>query len=220
MWSQECQVAFEAIKRALSSSEVLTHYSGSLPLVLTADASSVGLGCVISHLTPAGERPVAYASRTLSAAERAYAQIDREALAIVYGVRKFHQYLYGRKFILRTDHKPLTYIFGNKVGIPVMAASRLQRWAVLLSGYDYTIEYVTSARNCADGLSRLPQTNTKHGCRDEDITYLNFVENFLPITNNDVKIATSKDILLSRVYTYIQSGWPGSCADDELQPFF
>ncbi|XP_063366282.1 uncharacterized protein K02A2.6-like [Cydia amplana] len=157
-WNDECQVAFDRVKTALCSSKVLVHYSVTLPLVLTSDASSVGVAAVISHLTAEGERPIAYASRTLTAAERAYAQIDREALGIVFGIRKFHQYLYGRKFILRTDHKPLTHIFGNKVGIPVMAASRIQRWAVLLSGYDYEIEYVASANNCADALSRLPQT--------------------------------------------------------------
>lgn len=129
----------------LSSSEVLIHYSADLPVVLTVDASSAGVGAVLAHVTAAGERPVAYASRSLSQAERSYSQIDREALAIVFGV-KFHQYLYGRKFVIRTDHKPLTYIFGDKVGIPIMAASRLQRWAVLLSGYTYNIEYVTSKK--------------------------------------------------------------------------
>ncbi|XP_063370633.1 uncharacterized protein K02A2.6-like [Cydia amplana] len=180
VWDRECQAAFQEIKRALGSSQVLTHYSEELPLILTCDASGVGVASVISHITEHGERPVAYASRTLTAAERAYAQIDREALAIVYGIRKFHQYLYGRKFILRTDHKPLTYIFGDKVGIPVMAASRIQRWAVLLSGYDYQIEYVASKQNCADALSRLPQAKEGAAGREEEVTYVNFVENFLP----------------------------------------
>ncbi|XP_061704165.1 uncharacterized protein K02A2.6-like [Cydia pomonella] len=219
VWSNECQAAFDSVKKAMSSSEVLVHYSSDMPVVLTADASSVGVGSVLSHLTPGGERPVAYASRTLTPTERAYAQIDREALAIIYGIRKFHQYLYGRKFILRTDHKPLTYIFGDKVGIPVMAASRLQRWAVLLSGYDYTIEYVPSAKNCADALSRLPQA--KAGEEDTgEKTYLNFVEDFLPITNSDVKSATLKDRVLCRTLSYVQSGWPVSCPDDEMKPYF
>ncbi|XP_061721065.1 uncharacterized protein K02A2.6-like [Cydia pomonella] len=220
VWDRECQAAFQEIKRALGSSQVLTHYSEKLPLILTCDASGVGVASVISHATEHGERPVAYASRTLSAAERAYAQIDREALAIVYGIRKFHQYLYGRKFILRTDHKPLTYIFGDKVGIPVMAASRIQRWAVLLSGYDYQIEYVTSKRNCADALSRLPQGKEGGLNRQEEVTYVNFVESFLPVTNNDVRVSTARDRIVSRVITYAQSGWPASCPDEEMEPYF
>ncbi|CAK1583676.1 unnamed protein product [Parnassius mnemosyne] len=219
-WCDDCQRAFKKVKELLSSSKILMHYSSDLPIVLTCDASSVGVGAVISHLTPEGERPVAYASRSLTAAERAYSQIDREALAIVFGVRKYHQYLYGRKFILRTDHKPLTHIFGKKTGIPVMAASRIQRWAVLLSGYDYNIEYVTSNKNCADGLSRLPISSNNKKTINREITYINFVENFLPVTNEDVTKATSKDIILSRIFAYFKSGWPTVCPGEEVKPYF
>ncbi|XP_045452661.1 uncharacterized protein K02A2.6-like [Melitaea cinxia] len=220
IWTKECERAFHCIKEKLSSSEVLVHYSSDLPLILTADASGVGVGAVISHSTPEGERPIAYASRSLTAAERAYSQIDREALGIVYGIRKFHQYLYGRRFTLRTDHKPLTYIFGNKTGIPIMAASRLQRWAVLLAGYNYEIEYVSSQKNCADALSRLPQC----GVTDKKIkesTYLNFVETFLPVTNDDIRTATSRDALLSKIVYYVHSGWPWTCPEgEEYKPYY
>lgn len=97
---------------------------------------------MISHMMEDGtERPIAYASRVLNSAGRGYSQIDREALAIVYGVKKNHQYLYGRKFLLKADHKPLVSIFGPKMGIPTMAASRMQRWAVILSGYEFDIGY-------------------------------------------------------------------------------
>ncbi|KAG6456673.1 hypothetical protein O3G_MSEX009872 [Manduca sexta] len=152
-WNGACSESFDTIKRMLVSSKILAHYSLDLPLVLTTDASSIGVGAVVSHLFPGSEeRPVAFASRVLNAAEKSYSQIEREALAIIYGVRKFHQYLYGRKFILRTDHKALVTIFGDKTGIPVMAASRMQRWAVILAGYDYSIEYVRSDKNAADAL--------------------------------------------------------------------
>ena len=79
------------------------------------------------------EHPVAYASRTLSSAEKKYAQVEKEALALIFAVKKFHQYLYGRVFTLVTDHKPLLVILGPTKGIPSLGASRLQRWAVLLS---------------------------------------------------------------------------------------
>ena len=128
VWDSACQEAFSRAKQALASSRVLVHYDPTLPLTLAADASAYGLGAVISHVYPDGtERPVAYTSRTLTSSERNYAQIEREALALVFGVKKFHQYLYGRKFSLVTDHNPLTTILGPKKGIPPLAAARLQR---------------------------------------------------------------------------------------------
>ncbi len=81
------------------------------------------------------ERPIAFASRTLSGSEKNYAQLEKEALALVYGVKHFHQYLYGRQFTLVTDHKPLTTILNPRKGIPSLAAARLQRWAMILSAY-------------------------------------------------------------------------------------
>eukprot|EP00731_Ephydatia_muelleri_P017950 Em0010g1048a len=157
-WDKECQHAFVLIKKMLSSTQVLTPYDPKLPLRLAADASAYGLGAVLSHEWPDGsERPIAFASRTLASAERHYAQLEKEALALIFGIKKFHQYLYGRKFTLVTDHKPLTTILGPKKGIPVVAASRLQRWAMLLAAYTYDIQYRSTHENGnADGLSRLP----------------------------------------------------------------
>ncbi|XP_063635189.1 uncharacterized protein K02A2.6-like [Cydia splendana] len=220
-WSQSCQEALNKVKRLLASSEVLAHYSPDLPLILTTDASSVGVAAVISHAWPDGtERPIAYASRVLNSAEKAYSQIEREGLAIIYGVKKFHQYLYGRRFILRTDHKPLVTIFGDKAGIPVMAASRMQRWAIILGGYQYDIEYVHTTKNGADALSRLPPHRPDSNQTSEEITYLNFVQNFLPLTSQDVQKATEKNIILRQVLTYIRGGWPASSTSEELKPFF
>ncbi len=140
------------------SAEVLTHYNPELPLRMAADASSYGIGAVISHVLPDGsEKPISFASRTLSPSEKNYSQLEKEALSLTFGVKKFHQYLYGRKFTLITDHKPLTAIFGAKKGIPTLVAARLQRWALLLSAYNYEIQYKsTDTHSNADGLSRLP----------------------------------------------------------------
>ena len=123
-WSADCQKAFEQAKNQLASAPVLAHYDVTQKLKLAADASAYGLGAVISHVYNDGsEKPIAYASRTLSSAETNYAQIDKEALALVFAVQKFHTYLYGRKFVLVTDHKPLVTLLGPKKGIPPLAAA-------------------------------------------------------------------------------------------------
>ena len=89
-WTSECEQVYEQLKGVLASTKVLTHYDTDLPVKLDCDASSYGLGAVISHIFPNGEeRLIAYASRTLSASERNYPQIEKEALSIVYGVKSF-----------------------------------------------------------------------------------------------------------------------------------
>jgi len=112
------------------------------PSSLACDASSVGMGAVIFHTLSNGtEKVVAYASHKLSPAEKKYAQIQRKALSIVYGVQKFRQYLLGRKFCLLTDHKPLLTIFNPEKG---MISSRLRCWAIILSAYTYEVKYKPS----------------------------------------------------------------------------
>lgn len=116
-WSKECQMAFENSKRHLMSNQVLTHFNAALPLVLACDASPVGVGAVIAHkMSDGSERPIAFASRMLTKTERNYSQIEKEVLGLVFGVMKFHDYLFGRQFILVTDHKPLLKILGPKQG--------------------------------------------------------------------------------------------------------
>ena len=139
-WTTACQQSFDKAKETLASNDVLMHYTPSLPIKMAGDASAYGIGAVISHVLPDGsERPVAFASRTLSSSERNYAQVEKEALSLIFGVKRFHSYLYGRHFTLVTDHKPLTAILGPKKGIPPLAAARLQRWAWILSAYTYKI---------------------------------------------------------------------------------
>ena len=140
-WTAACDQAFWLAKESLTSSKVLAHFNPDLPIVLECDASQYGIGAVISHrFTDGVERPIAYASRSLSPAEKNYSQTEKEGLAIVFGVTKFYMYLFGRKFTLHTDHKPLLKIFSPQGATPVLATSRLQRWAILLSSYCYDIK--------------------------------------------------------------------------------
>ena len=144
-WSEKCEDAFEESKKALLTNDVLVPYDVNKKLVLAMDASPTGVGAVLSHEVDGVERPVAFASRTLTKSERNYSQIDKEGLGIVYGIRKFHKYLYGRKFHLLTDHQPLVTIFGPKTGVPTLAAARMQRWVIILSAYTFTVSYCRSA---------------------------------------------------------------------------
>ena len=157
-WTEQHQTCFEKIKQALTTTTVLAHFDPDIPIGLACDASAVGIGAVIYHKYENGtERPIAYASKTLSSSEKNYSQIEREALSIIFGVKKFHQHLYGHKFTLLTDHKPLLTIFNPRKGIPTVVASRLQRWAIILSAYTYDIQYKpTNEHGNADMLSRLP----------------------------------------------------------------
>ena len=142
----------------LVSAKVLAHYDPDLPMKMAADASAYGVGAVIPHVYPNGnERPVAFASRTLTKSEKNYAQLEKEAFALIFGVKHFHQYLYARSFTLVTDHRPLTTILSPHKGIPSLAAARLQGWAIILSAYQYDIEFkCTQQHGNADALSRLP----------------------------------------------------------------
>lgn len=141
VWDSECQKAFEKFKQILTSGLLLTHYDPKQEIIVSADASSVGLGATISHKFPDGSvKVVQHASRALTKAEQNYSQPDREGLAIVFAVTKFHKMIFGRRFLLQTDHAPLLRIFGSKKGIPVYTANRLQRFALNLLLYDFSIQ--------------------------------------------------------------------------------
>ena len=98
---------FSASKELLTSSRLLVHFDPKLSLTLACDASAYGLGAVLAHKYLDGsERPIGYASRSLSRAEKNYSQIEKESLACVFGINKFHSYILGHSFNLITDHKP------------------------------------------------------------------------------------------------------------------
>ena len=214
-WIKECEEAFLKIKEKLGSAEALVHFNPSIPIFLTADASSVGIGAVIFHRYPDGtEKAIAHASKMLTPTEKNYSQIELEALALIYGVKKFHQYLWGREFMLQTDHKPLTTIFGKKKGI-APTTGRLQRWALILMGYSYDIEYKsTKIFGNADGLSRLPvgpdQCFDRQNYGRINVIELLQVEKLeeLPVKASDLATETSKDPILKQVKHFTLKGWP------------
>ena len=222
-WTSAQQMAFSKLKEKLASAPVLMHYSEELPLKLDTDASHYGIGAVISHIAPSGEeRPIAYASRTLSKSERNYAQIEKEALSIVFGIKKFHQYLYGRKFTLVTDHKPLLSLLGPQSGIPTLAAARMQRWALLLSGYQYDIQYrSTTKHGNANCLSRLPVAIQATQPETDEVKLINKLQiESLPLSVDQIRKATRADPILSRVLEFTMPGWPEQPTTEEIKPYF
>ncbi|XP_015280720.1 PREDICTED: uncharacterized protein K02A2.6-like [Gekko japonicus] len=141
-WGPAEKRAFDGVKALLTSDAVLTHYDEQKLLILAADASPFGIGAVLSHLMPNGsEAPIAFYSRSLSEAERNYAQIDKEGLALVAAVKKFHDFVFGRKFVLVTDHKPLLGIFAPDKQLPNIMSPRMLRWALFLQAYDFDLEH-------------------------------------------------------------------------------
>ena len=161
-WGRPQSEAFNKAKHLLTSAQVLTPFDVKKKLCLSCDASPYGIGAVLSHQFADGsERPIAYASRTLAPAERKYCQLEKEGLAVVYGVKKFHQYLFGQEFVIFSDHKPLQYLFSESRPVPAMASSRIQRWALTLSAYSYKMVFKSGKQQAnADALSRLPLQTT------------------------------------------------------------
>ena len=126
-WTKQCQEAYLKLKSILQSAQLLAHYDSNKPVRLAVDVLNYQLGAVLSHISENGEEKlIVFASCTPSSTEQNYSMIEKQALTITFGVKKFYQYLFGQRFTLLTERKPLTYILGPKCGIPVLAVSRLQ----------------------------------------------------------------------------------------------
>ncbi len=221
-WNKAQESAFQSAKNALQADSLLVHFDSSKPLILACDASSYGLGAVLSHVMSDGsEKPIAYASRTLSAAEKNYSQLEKEGLAVVYGVKKFHHYLYGQKFIIESDHQPLSHLFNEKKQIPVLASARIQRWALTLSTYTYSIRYKAGkSLSNADALSRLPRSQTTECPSPADLVQLVNHLSSTATTAGNIKIWTDRDPILSQVRKLTQDGWPSTSNNQDMKPYF
>ena len=222
-WGKKEQKSFNESKQLLVSSQVLVHFDPKLEIRLACDASEYGLGAVLSHIMPDGtERPVGFVSRTLSSTEKKYSQIEKEALACVVGVTRFHAFLWGHHFTLQTDHKPLLSLLCPTKLIPCQAANRIQRWAWTLSSYEYTITWRRSAQHSnADALSRLPlaEVPTNTTVPAEVVLMIEELQD-APLTSTQIATWTRRDPLLAKVLRYVLEGWPTYCADDGVKPYW
>ena len=149
-WTEECERAFQLLKSDLTKSPVLFAPDFKREFIVQADASAVGAGIILAQNFEGEEHPILFLSKKFTRAERNYSTVERELAAIIYGVKKLCHYLDGQKFILQSDHRPLTYL-KKMMGLN----SRLTRWALCLQQFNFTIMHKPGKQHAnADALSR------------------------------------------------------------------
>lgn len=165
VWERSHENTFQEIKRHMLTGTSLSFFNKNDETEVICDASPYGLGAVLMQRTKdKKKRIIMFVSKTLSQAERRYCQTEREALAIVWSIERFHFYLFGRKFTLFTDHKPLTFMF-QPLSKP---CARIERWVLRLQQYDFVVVYKSGKENIADSFSRLSATDKEPLNFDEE----------------------------------------------------
>lgn len=180
IWTSLQQNAFEILKNILTTKPLLAYPDFEKEFILTTDASQNAIGAILSQGEIFSDKPIAYASRTLNKAELNYSVTEKEALAIIWAVNYFRHYLYGRKFKIVTDHRPLTWLFNVKD-----PGSRLIRWRLKLEQYDYEIIYKPGRQNAnADCLSRIPINKINYLKEPSYQEFIEYAKNNVIINNN------------------------------------
>ncbi|GBM62057.1 Transposon Tf2-9 polyprotein, partial [Araneus ventricosus] len=206
LWDPSYDKIFDQVKEQLTKSPVLAFFDPKIESEIVADASPFGLGAVLQQRG----KPIAFASSTLTPAQRNYAHIEKELLAVVYGCKKFHQYVYGTKFKIYSDHKPL--IAMSKKPLSAMS-SRMQRFYLQLQCYDYEIFYKPGKEMfVSDTLSRAPLIKNHFRTSEEDSLVLSVLDS-LPISDiklQEISDANKNDPLVQELKSLSECGWDSS----------
>lgn len=211
-WDTPQEEAFQRVKAVITQEPgpVLTFFDPKKQVTLQVDSSKNGLGAVLLQ----DERPVCFASKSLTQTEVNYAQIEKELYAILFGCKRFHDYTYGRRFTVETDHKPLLAVFKKNLH---SAPPRLQRMLLQLQSYDIDLTYRPGKDiPLADTLSRkyLPQTHPEFAA-DMD-THVHGVMSSMPVSDQKmthIRVVTDRDEQIKLLKQVIHNGWP----DDRSQ---
>lgn len=215
-WEQAQENAMKELKNSVSEAPVLKYYNLDEPVTVSVDASTKGVGAVLFQ----GGRPVHYASRGLTPAEKNYGQIEKEMLAIKYGCEKFHDYIYGRNDVtVETDHKPLEFLYRKSL---VTAPPRIQRMMLKLLKYTFKVVWIEGKSMIVpDALSRSPI----HESVTTEEEYEVLTVRNLPISDvrlSELKDETQKDMHMQTLKQYVCTTWPEFKNDvpDELKPYW
>ncbi|KAL1251129.1 hypothetical protein QQF64_018925 [Cirrhinus molitorella] len=223
LWSDAAQASFDKVKQLLVCSSALALYDPSLRSVISTDACDYGLGAVFSQIQQDGtEKPVAFASRTLTVTESKYSIVEKEALACVWATEKWRTYLWGTRFTLRTDHQALTTLLTTK-GMN-RAGLRIARWSARLLCFDYEVVYKPGSQNhTADCLSRLPLHGPADASTDvepELVALISSTLSSLPVSDFDSACSSCSEMVALR--EQIDRGWPPSirAVTQNLMPYY
>ncbi|KAK7909818.1 hypothetical protein WMY93_014502 [Mugilogobius chulae] len=221
-WNKTAQTAFDQVKQLIVQSTALVLFDPNKPTIVSTDASDYGIGAVLTQLDSSGEeQTVAFASRSLSDAERKYSIVEKEALACVWAAEKWRTWLWGRKFLLRTDHQALTTLLTTKGNN--RAGLRIARWSARLLEFDYDVEYRSGSLNhVADCLSRLPLPETDTACAAEVESVAAILTDLNAVSEDDFRSECKNCPVLTKLRVQIQKGWPSrqSILESDLQPYF
>ena len=217
-WLEAYGKVFQEMKLLVTNSPVLQYYDPEEELTLECDASEKGLGAALLQQG----HPIAFASRALTACEMGYVPIEKELLAIVYGMERFHHYTYGRKVTVNSDHKPLESIVKKPLH---RAPKRLQRMLLRLQGYDLTLRYLKGTEMyIAHALSRAYLTDEAPSAFTEEHAFFDATESgyLSAVRLENIVEHSKKDPVLVELERMICSGWSEKKdgVEQSLRPFF
>ena len=204
--TKSVQVAFSKTKEEISKNVTLPYFNPKSETTLQTDASKKGLGAVILQ----NSKPVMFASRALTGAEKNYQNLERECLAMIWGMEKFHYFLYGKQFTLKTDQKPLVSIYKKHM---VEISPRIQRLVVRSFPYQpFDVQYRRGKEiPLADALNRVTPTPVEEDGIQLPIVAVNLITSNIPVSSSEIDLIhgeTAKDPTLNLLRHYIHMGWP------------